>query len=242
MHTITINLDWFVYMYFLIEYFFHAVCMDLKMKQYYLENGLIPTETEPKSKDEIIYLEETQNLNIQEDDWEEVMRPTNIYHITPTVSELDDRTIEYLSNLTKEINFEELCDEQSGPLEEELNLTDLNTTTSRECRNKQVNSEIEDQVDDIPTTKIADNLQGKQRWLVSVLGMEEEYIHVSDGKRAWINIGESVYRINRKDSLSLEIEREGKNIRVLKIEILEHAVSSDYIIPDEKIEYEAAAI
>ncbi|MCM3362024.1 hypothetical protein [Niallia sp. MER TA 168] len=242
MHTITINLDWFVYMYFLIEYFFHAVCMDLKMKHYYLENGLIPIETESNTEEETIYLEETYNLNIQEDDWEEVMCPTNIYHITPTVSELDDRTIEYLTNLTKEINSEELCDVQSQLLEEELNLADLNATSSREFRIKQVNSVTEVLVDEIPTTKIADNLQGKQRWLVSVLGMEEDYIHVSDGKRVWINIGERVHQINRKDSLSLEIVREGKNIRVSKIEILEHAVSSDYIIPDEKIEYEAAAI
>jgi hypothetical protein len=40
------------------------------------------------------------------------------------------------------------------------------------------------------SAKIMDCLEGAQQWVVSVVGIEENYIHISDGKRLWVNVGE----------------------------------------------------
>ncbi|NRD81081.1 hypothetical protein HPT25_27700 [Bacillus sp. BRMEA1] len=87
------------------------------------------------------------------------------------------------------------------------------------------------------TAKIADNLMGDQQWTVLVLGKEGPYIHVSDGRRIWLDLGEKSKLIHRNDVLSVEVSRkdDGK-IEVLRTIKLEEAayVSEDYLIPDEE--------
>lgn len=83
------------------------------------------------------------------------------------------------------------------------------------------------------SSKIADKVNGPQQWVVSVIGMEESYIHVSDGKRLWINVGERAAKLNNGDVLILDVIRNGKEVVVENLIRIETSVSEEYEIPDE---------
>lgn len=83
------------------------------------------------------------------------------------------------------------------------------------------------------SAKINDKLDGAQQWVVSVIGIEEQYIHVSDGKRKWINIGERASRIRMNDVLILDVIRDGKEIVVENLIRVDSLSSEEYSIPDE---------
>ncbi|MCM3443959.1 MULTISPECIES: hypothetical protein [Metabacillus] len=88
------------------------------------------------------------------------------------------------------------------------------------------------------TAKIADNIIGNQQWTVSVIGMEGSHIHVSDGRRVWVDLGEKARSINPKDILSIEVnKKEDGKIEVIRTIKLEEGtfVSDEYVIPDEEI-------
>ncbi|MEK3992702.1 hypothetical protein [Robertmurraya sp. FSL R5-0851] len=84
------------------------------------------------------------------------------------------------------------------------------------------------------SAKIIDNMYGPQQWVVSVIGMEEQYIHVSDGKRIWINVGERASKIHKNDVLILDIVRHGKEITVQNLVRVETSATDEYMIPDEE--------
>lgn len=84
------------------------------------------------------------------------------------------------------------------------------------------------------SAKIVDCMEGPQQWVVSVIGMEEQYIHVSDGKRIWLNIGERASRINKNDVLILDVIRNGKEIQVENLVRVETFATDEYMIPDEE--------
>nr|WP_275009443.1 hypothetical protein [Niallia taxi] len=89
----------------------------------------------------------------------------------------------------------------------------------------------------LATAKIGDCLEGEQQWVVSIIGTEEEYLHISDGHRTWINVGQDALRLKRGDLLALDVVRNGKRLEVLNITILESTITEDYLIPDEENEY-----
>ena len=91
--------------------------------------------------------------------------------------------------------------------------------------------------DQSASAKIGDFLEGEQHWVVSIINTEEEYLHVSDGHRAWINVGEDAQRLKRGDLLALDVIRHGRNTELLNISVLESTISEDYLIPDEEIEF-----
>ncbi len=66
--------------------------------------------------------------------------------------------------------------------------------------------------------------------------MEESYIHISDGKRIWVNVGEDIHKLHIGDVLEMDVNRSGKDIEVVNINILETGPSHEYAIPDEDIE------
>lgn len=84
------------------------------------------------------------------------------------------------------------------------------------------------------SAKIVDCIEGPQQWVVSVIGMEEQYIHVSDGKRIWLNIGERASRIHKNDVLILDVIRNGKDIQVENLVRVETFATDEYMIPDEE--------
>lgn len=84
------------------------------------------------------------------------------------------------------------------------------------------------------SAKIADCTDGLQQWVVSVIGMEEQYIHVSDGKRIWLNIGERASRIHKNDVLILDLIRHGKEVKVQNLVRVETLATDEYMIPDEE--------
>lgn len=103
---------------------------------------------------------------------------------------------------------------------------------------------IEDFVEDAPipltgfekfaSAKIIEEKEGPQQWVVTVVGIEDTYIHISDGKRIWVNIGERANKIKNNDVLILDVIRNGKEITVNNILQLDTVVSPDYMIPDEE--------
>lgn len=83
------------------------------------------------------------------------------------------------------------------------------------------------------TNKIADEIFGVQNWMVSVCGIEQDYIHVFDGSRVWLHVGSKVDNIRHGDVLLIQVERTEKDIQILNIELLQRANHQEYCIPDE---------
>lgn len=88
--------------------------------------------------------------------------------------------------------------------------------------------------DQFASAKIADGLEGTQQWVATIVGMEETYIHISDGKRIWVNAGELAASLNIGDVLSLDVVRNGKEVKVESLFLLETGTSAEYLIPDEQ--------
>ncbi|KZE67951.1 hypothetical protein AWM68_17415 [Fictibacillus phosphorivorans] len=87
--------------------------------------------------------------------------------------------------------------------------------------------------EEFASAKIGDCINGPQKWVVSIVGMEENYIHVSDGKRLWINVEEKASKLRNGDVLMLDVIRSGKEVTVDNLILLETNASADYVIPDE---------
>lgn len=158
------------------------------------------------------------------------MENDNFYEIEPAVAIYQDEDTFNGSLLINELNIlEQVVDEEPMVNEEDcLSLDDLMEFEE---------PEISVGYRQFATAKIADNLTGEQQWIVSVLGMEGPYIHVSDGRRVWLDLGEKVHLIHPNDILSVEVNRkeDGKIevIRTIKIEEASY-VNEDYLIPDEE--------
>lgn len=98
---------------------------------------------------------------------------------------------------------------------------------------------LEDEMNVLPsmsskgTSKISDDKEGIQLWMVSVCGIEREFIHVSDGSRIWLNIGDLAKEIRHGDILSLRIKKENNCVEVLEVLDIQRLQHEDYCIPDE---------
>lgn len=72
----------------------------------------------------------------------------------------------------------------------------------------------------VPTTSILEDIEGPQQWYVVVIGMEGTYLHVSDGKKKWIDVGNKARKININDTLMLMVELVEEKIKVLDVVIM----------------------
>lgn len=95
---------------------------------------------------------------------------------------------------------------------------------------------IDEQYTELANAKIQDELRGRQQWTVNVIGVEKSYIHVSDGRRIWLDIGNYASKVSIGDVLSVEVDRLIERVEVLNISVL-HQVSEDYMIIDEMDEF-----
>jgi len=82
------------------------------------------------------------------------------------------------------------------------------------------------------TVKIKDEQIGVQNWTVSVCGFEQDYIHVSDGSRIWIHVGEKIDCIQNGDVLNITVDRSVDGVKALEIELLQRT-NPEYCLPDE---------
>lgn len=90
-------------------------------------------------------------------------------------------------------------------------------------------------VPEVATVKIADERLGLQQWTVVVVGKEQNYVHVYDGTRVWVDMGEDATKVEIGDILELEVLRSQNCITVERYHYLgnQYRISEDYMIPDE---------
>ncbi|MEY8742010.1 hypothetical protein AB9M62_21280 [Bacillales bacterium AN1005] len=235
--TITITLDWLVYLYYLIENLFFKYCTDLRIKNYFLQNELYPREFNGFEK-----VEEAGavTMNFSTDHYvtiEESTKPIVVQ--TELNQEAQALLVELQLELSsfKPIQEREVVDDVS--FDKRID-SDCILFSDYDAENSVTNDILSADFEQLTSSKIGDFIEGEQQWVVSIIGTEEEYLHVSDGHRAWINVGEDVQRIKRGDLLALDVIRHGRNTEVLKITVLESTestISEDYLIPDEEIEF-----
>ncbi|MDC3424384.1 hypothetical protein NC797_07670 [Aquibacillus sp. 3ASR75-11] len=169
------------------------------------------------------------------------------------VSELDDGAMDLLTTLESEFSMDkstnevgyhgeymEHSDADCPPLwiEHEIDglIVEDDDCLSINDINVEEHVTIPETKYDYKTAKIKEKLYGSQQWIVSVIGKEVSYLHVSDGERAWINIGiDEARKVSKGDVLLLDIRREENGIQVDRFITLETSVSDDYVIPDEEI-------
>lgn len=173
----------------------------------------------------------------------------------PEVSELDVESITFLEDLQKELGTvtteneittgEQETNDMYSYTDEDVPPTDHNNYAMEPYFAEEDLLSIDDihdePVESIPepyptiaTAKISDDLDGVQQWVVNVVGIEGNFIHVSDGSRMWLNVGESyAARINKGNVLAIDINKVGRKVDVKHIMSLETGVSEDYSIPDE---------
>ncbi|QHA38698.1 hypothetical protein D5E69_22960 (plasmid) [Rossellomorea marisflavi] len=130
-----------------------------------------------------------------------------------------------LAGESKRINYD---DRPSYPDEEDcLTLNDLNN---------EWHVTIDDEYVSSANAKIKDELIGIQKWTVNVIGEEKQYIHVSDGDRIWLDVGNYASKITVGDIISVELDRQLEKIEIREVSILHH-FSEDYMIYDETDAY-----
>ncbi|MEG6533733.1 MULTISPECIES: hypothetical protein [Bacillati] len=187
---------------------------------YFLEQYVYIRIQEDKIRQYARFCEELTHLNRDEECKTEELNSSSNSTMESTVVTLDE--------LDEEANS--LLNEVQAALDEDF-MDDYNhihiDDFADETNFKPTGFEI------FASAKIDDQKQGPQQWVVTVIGMEDTYIHVTDGKRIWVNIGEKVKKISNNDVLILDVIRKEKDIIVQNIFQLDTEVSSDYSIPDE---------
>lgn len=120
-------------------------------------------------------------------------------------------------------------DEDHAPLH---HLDVLQLSDVEENKDKKIQSSFFSYAD----CKIADNVIGKQKWIVQIIGYEQNYIHVSDvSSRKWVKL-ETEYneKCCKGDTVEVYVDRsETGQIDILNMVILESNVTKEYVIWNE---------
>ncbi|MGG4409430.1 hypothetical protein ABER75_11920 [Niallia taxi] len=234
--TITITMDWLVCLYYLIENILCVYCTDLKMKNYFLQNELYPGEFYCFEMEE-----EAVTINVSTDTAVTTLEEEPTISSKPIVvqTELNQEAEALLAELQLELSSFE--PDQEEEVEEDVLSdkridSDCISLSDYDTDNGDTNDVSSADFEQLASAKIGDCLEGEQHSVVSIIGTEEEYLHVSDGHRAWINAGEDAQGLKRGDLLAVDVTRHGRNIEVLDITVLESTISEYYLIPDEEIE------
>ncbi|MFD1736176.1 hypothetical protein ACFSCX_06315 [Bacillus salitolerans] len=172
---------------------------------------------------------------------------------------LNDDTLQFLSMIEQEVNgpqaeqYEEPMSQDSYidcmepdnyvtvSMDDELNQLDMmmeqqpieDCLTMEDLSEDDENIELDGSYSELATARIRDGLMGEQKWTVQVVGIENEYVHVSDGNRIWLNMGDASSMVGVGEILSVVVNRTEKDITVQHIDAIERTISQDYLIPDE---------
>lgn len=259
--NIPIPMEFLVIIYWLLDYYFfirttelwyqayykqkaedEEDCIHFINKQYSLltkENVLDESYKEVKDKKVLIKKAVQPNLGKE---------PSNLLvELTNELNEVDDIIVNETELYTETQDFYLVNEEEEQFIIEsqmEVNFESNQLESNEDCLHeedciliedytKHQNTEISTGYENFASAKIMDCIDGPQQWVVKVLGMEEHYIHVSDGKRVWINVGERVHKLKNGDSLILDVIRQEKNIKVQNIIRVDGLVTDEYAIPDE---------
>lgn len=247
--TVVVTTNWFIYLYFFLEWYVYTLSLELKVKAYYEyhEQKAIQEKEDCSRQDSIA----AQSLN---ESPIEVVVPLQV--IKP---ELDTAAEDLLAELTKDLGLESGVETDHHPhnsedefdayvafmdveeYEDDVYLVDYEPEMEQEEDCIQLGDLLSEEQHVSPTgyeeyasAKIADGVEGAQQWVVTIVGMEDSYIHVSDGKRLWVNVGEHAASLHNRDVLKLDVVRKGKEVTVENLFLLEKDVAIDYIIPDEQ--------
>ncbi|QCJ45407.1 hypothetical protein FAY30_25995 (plasmid) [Bacillus sp. S3] len=253
--TFVLTIDWLVYLYWVIEHFVFVYSLELRVRSYYEYHERI-AQLNKEDCSESVVIPMPVKLPVPE------AVISHSVQVTPT--DLDYRAVDLFSELQQELGIteEEIVEDQvvysmanyEPEYEEEEIVYGTYENVFVDDIKYHVESENEDciNIDDLnasdcpagPTcyytfasARIADCIDGAQSWVVTVIGMEDSYIHVSDGKRIWVNLGDNVNRIKNGDVVTLDVIRNGKEITVENVFLLETDATADYTIPDEEIYY-----
>lgn len=248
--TIVVTTNWFIYLYFFLEWYVYTLSLELKVKAYYeYYEQKAMQEIEDCSRQDSIA---AQSINQSPG---EVVVPIQV--IKP---ELDTAAVDLLDELTQDLGLESAVEadmnhptQNSGEefdayvafmdeeeYEDDIYLVDYEPEEQEEdCI--QLGDLLSEEQNVSPTgyeeyasAKIADGLEGAQQWVVTIVGMEDSYIHVSDGKRLWVNVREHAASLHNGNVLKLDVVRKGKEVTVQNLFLLETDIALDYIIPDEQ--------
>ncbi|MEI2358392.1 hypothetical protein [Mesobacillus zeae] len=236
MLTFTITIDWLVYFYWLIEMYMFVYCQELRIRNYY------------QYYEELAAAEEDCMGSLN--NHQPIIKP--IECLTESVqvaySSLDEKSEQLFTDIQKELGLTEPEEDSEAvfhyadvDLSMDMDMGSL--LPSEDCI--QINDFEEEEKSFSPTgyenfasAKIVDCLQGAQKWVVSIIGQEDSYIHVSDGKRIWLNVGDKAAKMKIGDVLELDVIRNGKEITVNRVSILETDATEEYSIPDEYSYYQ----
>lgn len=250
--TILITWDWAVYFYWFLESYFYVRVEEIKVLHYPVDDDysysgedctnfaeVIPISAAKhrvNAEEEPLILksalnEESEELFMQIEKEITAAEEGDIYHHSYKTGEL------LLDGLRQESDQEEIFVsewiEDDDQDEDCIHMNDLMIEQTTPSQNG---------FESFASAKIMDCLEGAQQWVVSVVGIEENYIHISDGKRLWVNVGEKAKKIGNGDILILDVVRAGKEISVQNLVRVEASVSEEYMIPDEEhlIQYDRA--
>lgn len=255
--TFTLTIDWLVYLYWLIEHYVFTYSLDLRVRSYYEYHERIAELNKDCSEAVVIQMP----INRQES-----TEPNTQLHIEQSVldvraEELFSELQLELDNEETEIVEEQviysMVDFETEPEDEEIiysYYTDSDVSDDIPGADYEIETESEDciNMDDLiesdcpaapvgystfASARIADCIDGAQSWVVSVIGKEDSYIHVSDGKRIWVNMGDFASKLKNRDVVSIDVIRNGKEITVENVFLLETDASTEYSIPDEDFYY-----
>jgi len=203
------------------------------MKNYFLQNELYPRE---------FYCFEMEEEEFSTDDavTAQIEEPTILSKPLVVKTELNQEAEALLAELQLELSsFESIQEKEveGNVLFDKKIDSDCISLSDYDSDNGDTSDVSSANFEQLASAKIGDCLEGEQHWVVSIIGTEEEYLHVSDGHRAWINAGEDAQGLKRGDLLAVDVIRHGRNIEVLNITFLDSTISEDYLIPDEEIEF-----
>jgi hypothetical protein len=235
-----------VYFYMFLEIYVFVYSQELRVRSHYEYFARLAQVNCTEMEEELnTLLSPSENIT----NLVQLVQPNQV-----NFSELDETAEGLFAELQQELGIEEISNFDNDtdfeifyqPVMEQ----DFDFTLSHEYQYEYVEEDLGDciQISDIeeeeaivPTgfesfasAKISDCVEGPQQWVVSIVGREESYIHISDGKRLWVNVGEKASKLRNGNILILDVIRNGIDITVENLFRLETNLSEEYAIPDEE--------
>lgn len=150
---------------------------------------------------------------------------------TYEVSELTDENVEFMASILSELELEPVTDlavSTQQPKDENVEVIKNDSVEeeyeilSMEAWHEKVTQfEPDPTIISNVTARIGDKLMGIQTWVCTVVGYEENYIHVLDGlDRAWVHLSSLDVPFAINDTIELVVNRTENKIEVQHISIL----------------------
>lgn len=255
--TILLSIDFFASMFWILEWYTYTLSMELKVKaygDYCLQTIIEEKEQEQQQKKATLTLVKSPVMENEQSETKQVTTPD----LGEAVTEMLNELIVDLGLENQNESKEEEVQVASSPLDNEDDYY-VAFSIEEEEEDHQEFYYVEEEPEVVPdedciqladllatdqtvsptsydqfaSAKIADDVAGAQQWVATVVGMEESYIHISDGKRIWVNVGEQAASLNIGDVLKLDVIRNGREVKVENLFLLEAGTSADYFIPDD---------